>query len=1272
MDKLSRFIIKLLSLTIILLALVVIGLRLSLANIDLFKSDIENWLAGNIAPGISYTSIQGGWNQLNPIIKLSNASIMLPDRRQTTAVDEMSVEFDIWKSLRIRSPVVREVSGTISKLSLTKDSTQQWWLNEISLGSANLERAEANIEQLIAQIPHYLHLELNQLIIFDQTDDETYQIKNIEIDAQQRVGSYYLQLNANLPDVLGNKLNVKAIISEENSVGYLKSDRLELDRLASLFGKNIGGIKQARLGGEVWLNFANNQTLSMSGNVSINQGLFQSREEGRLLPFTLDSRISVFQVEDRWNISNRFESLSINYLPLQGFGTELRVVMDAGQAAKVEGWVEGFELYNLRVLDEQLIPAEFVDALIQSELHGQLNNVWFSLEPGNISSLQFMAEAVNITSKPVNGIPGVNRVDGNLVYGNQNAGLDAGSSQMSLDFADQFPAPLEIDRFKLKADISLLEDGLLLSVPVFEAVNSDIKAFGRLWLEADKAARPFLYLRANLEDGDGSSTPKYIPLKLLSEKVVNWVNRGIRKVDISNGNLLFHGRLEHIQSLEQNRSGEMMVDFEVENTEVLFDSKWEPAKNGKGRVLFHNVGVKIDLERVSFESIDDASATISIADFKKAVVEVDINTRTSTNSALQTWIGTPVGRKYESFVKELQNAEGSVLAKLAISLPIGINNVHEQVNVNLRFEDAAVEAPAWGLEFWEIDGDLRITRESITGEGIKAVFYEDPVVIDVSTDQKSDQTIIDANGLIDSRQLLNLLPDYLTQGFAGRSQWGIRVGIANGQSNKGQPTVQISAKSELENTEVLIPEPFSKPVNSNRHTILNVSIFEGDSIGFDVDYGSDVKARGQLKRNTGKDYRLSMLGLGFSTAPRPLSSPGIKIYGSLPHLQLDEWIDYYRARNEIYNTNPGDVLSLIDTVNLDIYTTIFYGREITDTNFVMTRAVDGFTGTIESSLLKGNFALPLWDSPQNPIVADLEYIKIQPGDSESQPTGMLPDNFFNLNLYSKVMSYGHFLVSDFRIDTRVEDDHLTVDKLAFRRDKVFLTSTANWQYLPEIKQHRSVLNLSITGKEIGQTLAALRLGDTMHNGEINMDGQIRWSGELLHMDWDSLAGDARLEITDGVLKNIDPGSGRIVGLLSLSALPRRLALDFKDVLLEGMRFDKISGIYKIEGENMYTVNTKMEGASAEVKISGRIGLRQKDYDQTMLVIPKIRQTLPVIGGLAAGSTIGWGLLILQNLFKKAIDKTVEVEYKVTGPWDNPQVDLVKKVVIKRERRLNER
>ena len=992
-----------------------------------------------------------------------------------------------------------------------------------------------------------------------------------------------------------------------------------------------------------------------------------------MLPFTLDSQISVYQVENRWDISSRFEDLSINHLPWQGFTSELRVVVDNGEATKVEGWVEDFDLSNLKGIDEQLLHVKIADSLKQSGLRGQLNNLWFSLEPDNINKLQLMTEAANITSRPFNKIPGVKRIDGYVVLGNKNASLDISGNKISLEFADQFRAPLEIDRFKMKADISLRDDGLLLSVPEFEAVNSDIKAFGRLWLEADKATKPFLYLRANFEDGNGSSAQKYLPIKLLPAKVIKWLDRGIKAADVPNGDFLFHGRLKSIKSVDQNRSGEMLDDFEVDNTEILFDSNWAPVRNGKGHVLFHNMGMKIDFDRVSFELIDDASATVSIDNFKRAVVEVDVVTRTSTNTALKTWIGTPVGRNYEPVVKKLRNVEGSVLATLDISLPIGIGITGSQrVDVNLDFDDAAVKVPAWGLDFSKIDGDLQIAQKSIAGKGIKAVFFKDPVVIDVSTDLKSNQTLINAKGLIESQQLLHLLPDYLTHGFAGSSQWEIGVGIANGKSQKVKPIVQISAKSGLEDSEVLFPEPFSKPVNLTRQTTADISIFENDLIDFDVNYGSEIKLRGQLKLDAEQAYRLSLLGVGFSTPLRPLSSTGIKIYGSIPNFPLDQWIDYYRSQIASDNTNSGDTLSLLDSLDLNITTTLFHGRSFTDTDLVMTRAVDGFSGTIESSLLKGSFTLPLQNSPQNPVIADLEYLKIQPRDTESQPTGMLPQDLFNLKLLSKVMSYGDFLVSDFRIDTRVEDNRLTVDSLAFRHDKIFLTSNANWQYLPELEQHHSTLNLSISGKELGQTLSALGFGDTMHDGKIEMDGEIKWSGELLHLDWESLAGHARLKITDGILKDIEPGSGRLVGLLSVSALPRRLALDFSDILFDGLNFDKITGSYQVEGENLYTSDTKMKGTSADVKIFGKIGLRERNYDQTLVVIPNIRHTLPVIGSLAAGSAVGWGLLLLQNLFKNAIDKSVEIEYKVTGSWDDPQVDLVKKTVIEKEKPVNDK
>ena len=57
-------------------------------------------------------------------------------------------------------------------------------------------------------------------------------------------------------------------------------------------------------------------------------------------------------------------------------------------------------------------------------------------------------------------------------------------------------------------------------------------------------------------------------------------------------------------------------------------------------------------------------------------------------------------------------------------------------------------------------------------------------------------------------------------------------------------------------------------------------------------------------------------------------------------------------------------------------------------------------------------------------------------------------------------------------------------------------------------------------------------------------------------------------------------------------------------------------------------------------------------------MPKIRQTLPLIGGIAAGSTVGWGLLLLQNLFKSSIDESVSFEYSMTGSWDDPQLILL--------------
>ena len=80
-------------------------------------------------------------------------------------------------------------------------------------------------------------------------------------------------------------------------------------------------------------------------------------------------------------------------------------------------------------------------------------------------------------------------------------------------------------------------------------------------------------------------------------------------------------------------------------------------------------------------------------------------------------------------------------------------------------------------------------------------------------------------------------------------------------------------------------------------------------------------------------------------------------------------------------------------------------------------------------------------------------------------------------------------------------------------------------------------------------------------------------------------------------------------------------------------------------------------------MSGKTGIIARDYDQVIRVTPKIRQTLPLLGlgAVAASNPAGWGLLLLQNLFKTAIDDAVQIEYHVTGSWDDPKIELLKAV-----------
>jgi uncharacterized protein YhdP len=191
---------------------------------------------------------------------------------------------------------------------------------------------------------------------------------------------------------------------------------------------------------------------------------------------------------------------------------------------------------------------------------------------------------------------------------------------------------------------------------------------------------------------------------------------------------------------------------------------------------------------------------------------------------------------------------------------------------------------------------------------------------------------------------------------------------------------------------------------------------------------------------------------------------------------------------------------------------------------------------------------------------------------------------------------------------------------------------------------------------LAPALRQMGAGDAVRAMDVEITSEVTWEGGL-RSDWlEAIAGTATLRMAKGTLPAVEPGAGRVFGLLSLQALPRRLKLDFSDVFRQGLSFDSISGDFELRGGDAWTKNLVLRGPTVNIAIVGRTGLVERDYDQTAVISTDFGITLPVAGAVVAGPAVGAALYVLSEVLNKPL--RAQLGYRITGPWDDPQVERV--------------
>lgn len=226
--------------------------------------------------------------------------------------------------------------------------------------------------------------------------------------------------------------------------------------------------------------------------------------------------------------------------------------------------------------------------------------------------------------------------------------------------------------------------------------------------------------------------------------------------------------------------------------------------------------------------------------------------------------------------------------------------------------------------------------------------------------------------------------------------------------------------------------------------------------------------------------------------------------------------------------------------------------------------------------------------------------------------------------------------------------------------------------LPPGERRRTAMNFKLDIADSGRLLARFGMQDIVRRGRGRMEGQVAWVGSPLTIDYPSLNGNFFINVEAGQFLKADPGLAKLLGVLSLQSLPRRLALDFRDVFSEGFAFDFVRGDITIQQGIAATNNLQMKGVNAAVLMEGRADIARETQDLKVVVVPEINAGTASLVATMINPAIGLGSFLAQLFLRQPLMRAATQEFHIDGTWADPRVTRVGRRAPPTEAREGER
>lgn len=1204
-QRLSHHLMWVLVAVLITLAVVFSLARLLLPSIDGYRQHVEASASELIGLPVSIQAMDARLLGFDPTIILKGVQLKAPQHLESLArFDEAHLTLDLIETLRTQRPVIAELVVVGMDLTVERRVDGSLAIQGLPLKDGTAPAGEgADLSAWLMAQGHLSLLE-SRVTWRDLTrKGRHWTFDSVNIELQNSANRHQLNAEIVLPRGMGSSLGLYADLKGDITKPRGWQGRFYLEAGGLHPGPWLDGVDLAGMNYQkgtvdinLWAEWAEAELHKVRGELALSDLRLQ---RGRQISLELDrlaANLAWDRREQGWELK-----LGELYLEKQGSGWEPAQIALSQQQGHHRLRADYLRLDELSELLQvlPLLDKEQLAMLQGLAPGGVVRGLRAEQLPEKGWHVQADLERAGINAWKK--LPGVRGLSGRVVWRDWSAHLELDGHDTRLDMPRLFRAPLALQHLQGGVWLQREQDNSWqVSVPSARVANSDLALDLSMEMRLPGEGKPFVELYGRYRDVRAASTPKYLPAHILPPATLAWLDQAFVSGKVPEGGVVLHGDLKDFPFTQGQ--GRFEVGFEARQMELDFLEGWPHFSGLDARVVFLGQGLAISASRGKLFNAELKRTQVRIPVLKRAVLEVDGQARVLDQDVLRLLTETPLNEAIGRHLSRMRH-QGSTELQLRIEAPLSskIKDRHLQVEGSLSMGASRLQVHE-GLLFTGIKGTLSFDEQSLDSEHLEAELFGHPVLGDIVTAEEGDgrRTVIRARGEMAGKDLAGLIHHPLFEEVHGVSGWEARLLI--GHHGQGGTSLQID--SALQGMAVDLPTPLGKAAAEPRHLALS-HFFSGAQQGLThFRYGQQADVLLQLDERQGR-LRLQRGNIHFGQEQARLpEDKQLRISGKLQAVDLGAW-----------------------------------GR-----------------------LLRSEGGAPQ-EFVRVPVLVDMEKLSLSIGQAHEQASPAAPtgapslDGLPPLTVRIKQFGINNIALHSLAFNTRHVGESFLLENL--KASGPALKVSGQGRSFSTAGHLQTQLKLNLESENLGWMFNRLGFKSVIHEGETRVDASFNWPGNLLAFELGQLGGQMHLSIKDGRIEDLDPGAGgRLLGLLSVQALPRRLILDFGDMFEDGLSFDSITGDVRFKKGEAFTDNTTLEATSAKVLVTGRTGLVAEDFDQRITVFPNVSDTVPVAGALAWGPQVGAALLLVKKLLFSGLDKAAKFEYTVSGSWEQPQIEQV--------------